>query len=463
MQHHFVLENSRSGLAVALLFAALAASAQVPQTTKSNPQPRPREPPAQTPAARPVDTVVLTPVASSMLLRLSRQEAIADALANNPALVAARAQVEEARAGVVMAGAWADPSLLADAIQTNPLRPGTSQGSDQGVGVTVPFPGRTRLRRDVATSALRAAEFNVTQLQQQIASQAAQAYDAILVALRHRDDLQQARSLAADFVDKTNARFLAGTAARVDVIKAKTDLASADNDLIANERAIATARASLNRLLGRMGGAPIETTDALEVPGTIAEVDTLEHLAESSRPEIQSLAAQLEGARQATRLASQYWAPDFNLTLTRNNTDGAPSTYTSGVTIGVPVFFWQHRRGEVAQARHREEELTANIADIRAQVSLDVQTAYAQASTAIRQAIFIRDQLLPEAREVYRVANVSYGLGGSSALDLLDAKRTLLDAESQYVDALGAANDAVAALQLAIGAPLPPTAPGEKR
>ena len=84
-----------------------------------------------------------------------------------------------------------------------------------------------------------------------------------------------------------------------------------------------------------------------------------------------------------------------------------------------------------------------------------MQTAYATASTSLRQAIFIRDQLLPEAREVYRVASVSYGLGGLSALDLLDAKRTLLAAEAQYVDALGAANDAVAALELAIGAPLP--------
>jgi len=54
---------------------------------------------------------------------------------------------------------------------------------------------------------------------------------------------------------------------------------------------------------------------------------------------------------------------------------------------------------------------------------------------------------------------VSYGLGGSSALELLDAKRTLLDAEKQYVDALGAANDARAALELAVGAPLPPAPP----
>src|SRR5262249_23751943 len=100
-----------------------------------------------------------------------------------------------------------------------------------------------------------------------------------------------------------------------------------------------------------------------------------------------------------------------------------------------------------------------NLSDTRAQVSLDVQTAFATASTSLRQAIFIRDQLLPEAQEVYRVASVSYGLGGLSSLDFLDAKRTLLDAESQYVDALGAANDAVAALEQAVGAPLPGVKP----
>jgi outer membrane protein, heavy metal efflux system len=454
---HVVVERPRSYLLLPLLFNALTISAQV------TPGPRPDALPATTKTVAPIEVAPL-PVATPPSLRLSRQQAIAEALARNPALAAARAQVEEARAQVVMAAAYADPSFLTDVTgQSNPLRPGSATARDQGIGVTVPFPGKTALRRDVATAALRAAEFNVTQLQQQIASQTAQAYDAILVALRHREDLQQARELASDFVQKTQARFMAGTVARVDVIKAKTDLASAENDLIANERASATARATLNRLLGRMGGAPIETTDALDVPPGIAAVDTLERIAESSRPEVQSLAAQLEGASKATRLARQFWAPDFNLTLTHSSTEGSPSTYTSGLSIGVPIFFWQHQRGEVAQARHREEELSANVADIRAQVSLDVQTAYAATSTALRQAIFIRDQLLPEAREVYRVASVSYGLGGSSALDLLDAKRTLLDAQRQYIDALGAANDALAALELAIGAPLPPPAPGEQR
>jgi len=396
-------------------------------------------------------------------LRLSRQQAIDEALIRNPALAAARAQVEEARANVVTAAAFADPTVALDvAGESHILNPASRTGSDQGFGITLPFPGKRGLRRDVATADLRAAEFNLTQLRQQVASQAAQAYDAILVALRHREDFEQSKELAADFVKKTQARFLGGTVARVDVVKAETDLAQAENDLFASDRAIATARATLNRILGRAGGAPIETTDKLEVPGPIAAIESLEKLAESSRPEIATLLAQQQGAKTATTLAKDFWLPDVNLSVTRNAAEGTPTSFTTAAGFSVPLFFWQHQRGEVAAAAHREEELAANLADLRAQVSLDVQTAYTNASTSLRQAAFIRDHLLPQAQDVYRIASVSYGLGGSSALDLLDAKRTLLAAQTQYVDALGAANDALAALELAVGAPLPSPQAGEQ-
>ena len=75
-------------------------------------------------------------------------------------------------------------------------------------------------------------------------------------------------------------------------------------------------------------------------------------------------------------------------------------------------------------------------------------------NTALQQARYLRDELLPEARQAYDIASTSYRLGGSSALEVLDARRTLLDAASQYTDALGALDDAMAQLELAIGAPL---------
>lgn len=395
-------------------------------------------------------------------LRVTREQAIQEALTRNPGLIASQEQIEEARAQMVVAAAFPDPSFSADVTgERHPFNPASGTGSDQGIGVTVPFPGKIGMRRAVARSAVRAAEFTLIQLRQQVASQTAQAYDALLMALRHREDLLKSKEFASDFLEKTQARFLAGTVPKVDVVKAHVDVAQAENALIANERATATARASLNRLLGRLGGAPLEPADSLEIPDSLAPIETLEQMAEASRPELKSLAAQLEGAQVATRLAREFWAPDVNFTLSHNYLDGLPSAFTSGISFSVPLLFWQHQKGEVASARHREAELAANINDTRAQVSLDVRSAFASASTALRQALFIRDELLPEAREVYRIAAASYGLGGSSALDLLDAKRTLVDAERQYVDALGAANDAEAALELAIGVPLPRTKSGD--
>ena len=84
----------------------------------------------------------------------------------------------------------------------------------------------------------------------------------------------------------------------------------------------------------------------------------------------------------------------------------------------------------------------------------DLRDSYATARIALQQAVFIRDQLLPSARAAYRAASASYTLGGSSALEVLDARRTLLDAESQYTDALAAANISRYELERAVSVPL---------
>lgn len=396
--------------------------------------------------------------------RLTRHDAVAESLARNPGIAAAREQVEEARARVTQAVALPDVSFAATLEEeTGFLHPRSATSQDLGVGLTIPFPERLRLKGRVATADLRSAEFALELLRQQIASQTSTAYDAVLSAARHHEDLEQAKALADDFLKKTEARFEAGSAPHFDVVKAKVDVAQAQNNLLANQRSIAIARGGLNRLLGRRLEAPIEPSEPLDVPPYLPAVERLEELAVSARPELLSVLAQREGARSALSLAKIYWLPDVNLVLSRNFTAGDPAAYSSSVGFTLPLFFWQHEKGEVAEARHRQEELTANYADQLAQVTLDVHTAYATASTAIQQAAFIRDELLPQAKEAYRIASTSYSLGGSSALDLLDAKRTMLDAESQYTDALAAANDALADLERAVGAPLPTAIPGEHR
>jgi outer membrane protein TolC len=392
---------------------------------------------------------------SAAPLVLTRRQAIDTALARNPALAAAHEEIAQARAREVEATAFPDPAISGDVTgESNLLHPGRNTGSDLGVGLDLPFPTKFLLRHHVSHADVASAQYAYEQLRQQTAAQTAEAYDAVLVALRHQADLEEGRRLTQEFLDKARVRYAQGSVARLDVIKAQVDDAQAENALIATGRDLANARAALNRMLGRLLGAAIQLADTLVVPPALPALAQLDSIALDKRPELASLQSQRAGARAATSLAKEYWLPDLGVSVSENLVAGAPTTYTTAIGLSFPLFFWNHQGGEVAEASHRERELDATYRDLEAQVDQDVRTTYATAATALEQAAYLRDQLVPEAREAYTIASTSYGLGGSSALEVLDARRTLLDAESQYAEALGAANDARADLERAIGIPL---------
>jgi cobalt-zinc-cadmium efflux system outer membrane protein len=190
------------------------------------------------------------------------------------------------------------------------------------------------------------------------------------------------------------------------------------------------------------------------VPEAPPDIAQLEAIAMARRPELRALQSEQAGARAQQKLTQQYLIPDLDFSITRSRPYGDKAEYETGIGIGLPIFFWQHQRGEVAEARHRTSELAAQYRDVAAQVGEDLRNAYATASTSLRQVIYLRDQLVPSAREAYRIASTSYSLGGASALEVIDAQRTLLDAQTQYAAALAAVNDAIADLERATGAPL---------
>lgn len=389
-------------------------------------------------------------------LRITRAQAVALALANNPQLAIAREQTNQFRAARVTARAIPDPRVSASLDdQTGLFRSGSGGARNVGVGLTIPFPDKLRLQGAVATGAVSNAEANYLTLRRQLAAATSQAYDSLLVAIRHLSDTKESLQLSSDFLKRTQARFDAGVVPRLDVIKARVDVAQATNNLISGNRDISNAQAALDRLIGRPLALPVVATDSLGIPPEIPSVEQLEPVALSSRAELAGIAAQRKGAGAATRLSKEFWLPDLNLGVNRDVTPGAPATaFSTGISFPFPLFFWQHTRGEIAQAQARERELAASERDIRASIGEDVRTAYATATAALRQARYIADELLPSAREAFRSVSASYAIGGASALEVIEARRTLLDAETQYSDALAAANTSRADLERAIGASL---------
>ena len=432
-----------SGLC-ALAACGSAASAQVAATSSTATQ-----------AVR-VTTNADLPARQQDSLRLGRRAAIAEALAHNAQLEIAREQTAEARARRVTAIAIPDPTLSAAYDQLNgPLTFGGAPSRPVALALAIPFPDKFRLNSRIGYADIHASEANYRLQQQTVVVSTSAVYDSLLDALQHQVVLREARDLAADFLKRTQARYDAGTAAKLDVIQAQVGVAQAANDLIANERDILAAQAALNRQLGRVIGAPIVPTDSLEMPAPLPDSTTIEQVALADRPELAIISSQQQGAHATTNLVKEFWLPELDFSVQRDYAAPGSPLFTTGVSLPLPAFYWQHAKGDIAQSQHFERELAATYRDTRAQVTQDVRTAYANASTAMKQAAFLRDELVPAAREAYRVASTSYTLGGSSALEVLTARSALLTAETQYADALAAANTARADLDRALGAAIP--------
>jgi len=251
----------------ALAFSAGAVAAQVPSPSR-----------ADSTSARIVAGI------SGESVRLSRREAVAEALAHNPQLEIARAIIGEARARKVEAVSIPDPAVTASLDQQRRLfQSGANGQKNVGIDMLIPFPNKLRLQGKVAQADVASSEFSYALQRQLIAAQTAEAYDSLLVALKHRADLTESETLARDFLAKTQARFNAGTAAKLDVIRATVTLAQSSNELLANALDVQTTGSALARLIGRLGEAVIPT-DSPAIPDAIPPVERVIEVGLASRP-----------------------------------------------------------------------------------------------------------------------------------------------------------------------------------
>jgi outer membrane protein TolC len=242
---------------------------------------------------------------------LTREQAIRQALARKPTLSVAREQVAQARARVTQATALPEPSLGCERRRSaRCVAAALGNEDDLSVGITIPYPRQDPAAGPGSRGRARKRRRDYSCKRQLVVFQTNQAYDSLLVSLKHRQDLEEARKLTQDFLDKTQARFNAGTVAKLDVIKAQVGVAQAENDLIANERGVANARAGLNRVVGRVRRA-YRGGDSLTVPGGLRPISPeLEAIAMNSPAELRGLASEQAGARAVGRSwAQRYLIP----------------------------------------------------------------------------------------------------------------------------------------------------------
>jgi HAE1 family hydrophobic/amphiphilic exporter-1 len=247
--------------------------------------------------------------------------------------------------------------------------------------------------------------------------------------------------IAERHLELAQVRYQAGSAARLDVLRAEVELANARARLI---RARSNAEVSYQALRTVLS---LPQNEQLQLSGTLDEVPAIPPAAQlreavNARPDIRAIGQQREAAERLVSLANAELKPTVafsgNLQFQEDGVDGlfdgSNRSYQFGLAVRVPLFTAPTvaARKAAASARVMQAEHRSNAALDTARLEL------ASASTeldAAREIVATQQKALELARESLGIAEVSYENGVITSTELNDARLSLLETEWELTQA----------------------------
>jgi cobalt-zinc-cadmium efflux system outer membrane protein len=392
----------------------------------------------------------VTPVASQTPAQsepLTLEAAVERALAANPAIAAARQRRLIGVAELDVARERPNPEARVEFERETPHQ-----------AYSLAFPLETGGKRDrrtaVANAAIRTSEAELLQTIAEVRASVRRAYFERLIAESRLMLQEEIQALAERARDAAQQRFDAGDVPRLEVLQADLGLAEAQNQSIAARGGATAARARLNALLGAPLDASTPLATSLDTGLPIA-ADVAIARARSASAELALFDRRLDEQRTRVALAEALRAPDVTPegTITRGNALDFGTGWRAAVSFAVPLMTRHHAGVRLEEATLVQLTLERDAAAAR--IAGDVTSAAVLADAQRQQYERYRDQIIPQALEVERMAEDSYRLGQTGITALLQALQISRDVRLRSLQSAADFHGALADLERAIGAPLP--------
>jgi outer membrane protein TolC len=392
--------------------------------------------------------------------RLTLREAIDEALARNPDLLALRQQLEAEVLVPDQERFLMAPMVEAQAVEwpldtPNPARAKLMVMASQ----QLPGRGKRALRVRLAEREAGVTRAALAVREQEIATEVKQAWADALLGRRTAETLRRSADLLRQLADVASAKYAAGRLTQQDVLKALVERSMLEEQIVmANEQArMATVR--LNALLGRPPGDPLDLAMDAAGEAALPAAADLERLALERQPELAEADAEIARAEAALALVRRERAPDFVVAGGFMVMPDERNAWTARLGLTWPHAPWARGRIE-AMERAAAAALDAARARRRAletRVRQMVHEAWVRADAAGARAALIRTSVVSQALHTMEITRVAYQADRADFLDVIDNQRRLLEAELQWHRAVADRDRAVADLERAVGRDIAPS------
>ncbi|WP_438941144.1 TolC family protein [Methyloterricola oryzae] len=372
---------------------------------------------------------------------------IREAHERNPDIQAARQRWESGKAVIPQVQTLPDPKVILGYKDMNPNREVM-----YGMSQEVPFPGKLRLKGEIATRDAERMEQDYRAMQLAVIAQLKESFYDLHFVHDSIDVLGKTKLLLEEFEDTAESRYSVGQAAQQDVFRAQTEISRLLARLASLEQKRQSLHAVINRILNRLPNDPLAPPGEIEFTPLHHSPAELNALVDQSSPLLHGQQKTLERGDQSVALAKREYYPDFELDA-RGLHDNAMNTdgYQVMLNVKVPLYFATKQRQGVNEAVAGREASFQDLQALRQELLSRIKDNLAQAERAEKLVKLLRDAIIPQSRLTLTSAQGSYAVGKIDFLTLLNSLLTLQENELEFHSEVAEHEKAIARLEGIVG------------
>ncbi|MEM8935893.1 MAG: TolC family protein [Pseudomonadota bacterium] len=386
---------------------------------------------------------------------------VKEAQEKNNDLAAAAAAVDRARALARLAGAELSPQLDLVAGAENSGVVDGDDSSAYSVGLELTWEadvwGRIRSGKQAETANFEATQADFRFAQYALAANVATSYLLAIEAVRQENITQGVVNALAETSRIVDVRFDNGLSSAQDRALARSELATAQDQLEDIKGAVRDAFRALEVLIGRYPSADLDLREDLPVLPSLPASGIPSELLER-RPDIIAAERRIAASVDALDAAEAAKLPRFSLTTSFGGAsedlgdifDPENLAWSVVSNLAAPLFDGGRLDSQVDIESADLEEAVAEYAQAALEAFSEVETALDQSSVLLRRQKVLQTAE-SEAAEAYRLARLSYQTGETDLIDVLTIQQTLFDAQSNRLSVERALRENHVSLSLALG------------